>query len=260
MKLIPLGTAGFIPTNGKETASYLIILDKSAILLDTGTGVKRLPERNIEKHLKKISELHIIFSHLHHDHTAGFTWLLRLWTKELVLHLPTEPFVQFNGIKALSQLTSSPFFALEVSKWSNIKEIKAIDSSEIIIDKTKLQFIPQQHSGGSVGIRINNFSYITDTESRKEIHSFIDGSDLLFIDTMHDKKDYMDMKISHIERAQHGYSIGNANIAKEANIKRMGLIHIDPLYDNKRITNLVYEAKSVFKNSYIPEEGKLYEL
>ena len=260
MKIIPLGTAGFIPTNGKETASYLIISDKTAVLLDAGTGVKKLNEQHLTNQLKKIDDLHVIFSHFHHDHTAGFTWLLRLWPKNLSIYLPDEPFVQFNGKDALSKLTSPPFFALDIDHWPNIKAINLINLFEIKIDDLKINFISQKHSSGSIGIRINNFSYITDTEAREDIHSFIINSELLFIDTMHDDVDYKKLSIANNERIQHGYSIGNAHLALNANIKRMGLIHIDPLYEKKRINNLLCECKKVFRNSFIPEEGKSYEI
>jgi len=260
MKIIPLGTAGFIPTNGKESASYLVIRNDTAILLDAGTGVKRLFEPQIKDLLKGINDLHVIFSHLHHDHTAGVTWLLRLWSGRLYFYLPSTPLVQFDGIEAIKKLTTAPFFALNIDEWPNLGEIYTIVADYIDINGTIVHIIPQKHSGGSIGVRIGNFSYITDTEARDEIKNFIINSELLFIDTMHDKEDYDKMNITEYKRAQHGYSLGNANLALISDVKRMGLIHIDPLYDNERINNLLNESQSIFDNSFIPKEVNIYEI
>ena len=260
MKVIPLGTAGFIPTQGKETLSILLIEKKTAILFDAGTGVRRIIEKHIAKLLRGIDVLHVFFSHLHHDHTGGLTWLLRLWEKKLRVYVPSQPLVEFDGIYALEVLTSLPFFALPLKDWPNCKEIVSIREKEFFVNDLLVKSLPQKHAGGSVGFRVREFAYITDTEPRDNHAEFINGCKLVFMDTMHDFSDFQTLDATDSNPAQHGYSIGNAKVAAKANITRLGLIHIDPLYDSNRVRKLLLEAKKEFSGTFIPEEGKVYNV
>lgn len=261
MKICLLGSAGFFPSNSKETSSVLIIDKTTGLLFDAGTGIRRLLEPEIQEQLKGINQLHIFFSHLHHDHTSGFTWLLRLWQKKAKIYVPSRPLVDFDGGSALDILTSPPFFALPIQKWKNISEIVLIDGRDIKIDHLSVKVISQKHGGGgSLGYRINKFAYITDTEPRHEHVNFINGCDLVLIDTMHDVNDFEKQNSTEINPAHHGCSLGNALVAKQANISRLGLIHIDPLYDQDQISQLLLEAQSVFPNAFIPQEGVVYNV
>src|SRR5205085_7229541 len=68
MKLIALGTAGYHPTERRQTACFL--LPELGTVLDAGTGIFRLRE-----HLAT-PQLDIYLTHAHLDHVAGLTFLL----------------------------------------------------------------------------------------------------------------------------------------------------------------------------------------
>ena len=68
MKLIALGTAGYHPTERRQTACFL--LPELGIVLDAGTGMFRLRER------LATTQLDIYLTHAHLDHVAGLTFLL----------------------------------------------------------------------------------------------------------------------------------------------------------------------------------------
>ena len=257
MKIIPLGTAGFIPTNGKETACFLVLIEKTAILFDAGTGVRRI--REIGRHLAGIEDLHVVFSHFHHDHTAGFTWLLRLWAGNLHFYVPSSPVIESDGLENIERLTAPPLFSLPLSKWPNFRGAARFLGEDLEIEGHKIQLLKQRHNGGSVGFRIGSFSYITDTEPRRHHISFIRGSELVFMDTMHDAADFEAMNISEANPAEHGWSRGNAQIAHLAGIGRLGLIHVDPLYDHSRCTSLLEETRQIFDASFFPQEAEVYQ-
>lgn len=123
-----------------------------------------------------------------------------------------------------------------------------------------ISVLPQRHHGGSVGLRIGKFAYITDTEPEDKHSRFISGCDLVFVDTMHDRHDYQSLNLKNNQRAEHGWSIGNGELAFQSGIKQLGLIHIDPFYNDSRIRNLLSEAKEKFPNVIIPQEGTLYRV
>ncbi len=67
MKLILLGTGGFIPTDQTQTACFM--LPEAGILLDAGTGLYRM-----SKYLQT-AELDIYLSHAHGDHSHRLAFL-----------------------------------------------------------------------------------------------------------------------------------------------------------------------------------------
>jgi len=260
MKIIPLGIAGFIPTESRETSSILLIVDKIAILFDCGTGLKRLMLKKIQDELSSVDSVYVFLSHFHMDHLAGLPWLLKLVDKPLHFYVPSNPLIESDGIENLNIITNNPFFGLEIPKWPNFGSINSFNSDVVYIENKAIKINKQYHSGGSVGFRIDDFSFITDVEPQEKDIKFIEGSSLLLLDTMYDKLNYDDLISKSTTILDHGYSIGNAIIAKKSNVKQFGLIHLNPLYDSRRIAQLLGESKSVFKNSLIPEETNIYTL
>lgn len=258
IRICLLGSAGFIPTGNKETMSVLLIQGKTAILLDAGTGIRRFTDPRIQHHLQGIDTLNVLFSHLHHDHTCGFTWLLRLWTGEIKVYVPSQPLVEYDGIRAMGSLTSPPLFALPLAEWRNCKGIIAIQRKELDIEGITVRIIPQRHRDGSIGFRMGNFAYITDTEPRRDHAEFLQDCDLVLMDTMHDIADFHALNVTEAKPADHGYSVGNARVAVNAHVRRLGLVHIDPLYDAGRVSRLLQETQDVFPGAFIPEEGQFY--
>ena len=256
MKIIPLGIAGFIPTENRETISILLIIDKIAIIFDCGTGLRRLMLKKIQNELSSVDAVYVFLSHFHMDHIAGLPWLLKLVDKPLHFYVPTNPLIESNGVENINIITNNPFFGLEIPKWTNFGSINSFSNDVVCIENKVIKVNKQLHSGGSVGFRIDNFSFITDVVLQEKDIKFIEKSDLLLLDTMYDKFDY-DNSNSNLD---HGYSIGNAIIAKKSNIKQLGLIHLNPSYDSSRISRLLDESKNIFKDTLIPEETGIYTL
>jgi ribonuclease BN (tRNA processing enzyme) len=260
MKVIPLGTAGFIPTNGKETISILVIDDKTAILFDCGSGVKRLNDPFVRSELSGINEFNVVFSHFHHDHTIGFSWLLRLSERPINFFVPDFPLIECNGVETLKTLSDLPYFALELEKWPNFHSMTSFNSDDHLnIGGLSVDFIQQIHAGGSVGYRIKDFAFITDTEPRDKHVDFIAECSLVLMDTMHNISDFSKLGSNAGSPAQHGYSEGNGKVANKAKVDKLGLIHIDPFYDNSQINNLLFECKAFSPNAFIPNELEIYE-
>src|SRR3989344_8948195 len=72
MTIIPLGTNGFFPSFGRQTMCFAILLGKTLIILDAGSGLFRLAEPIGKKLLTGVDTIHIYLSHYHLDHTFGF--------------------------------------------------------------------------------------------------------------------------------------------------------------------------------------------
>ena len=83
MKLTFYGVRGSIPTPGAEYAKYggntacchIELNDGTDIILDAGTGIKKLGE----KLARKDNELHLLLTHNHWDHIQGFPFFVPIY-------------------------------------------------------------------------------------------------------------------------------------------------------------------------------------
>lgn len=257
MKVFALGTGGFIPTAQRETSCYLVRRGSGAILLDAGTGVANLARPEIRQELSGVDRLDVIPSHLHLDHIGGLTWLLRLWVGEIVIHVPTAPLIEADGVHAVSTFTSPPYFSLPMTEWPQRVTVVPLASRSLTLPSGTVSVMPQRHSGGSVALRLGGLGFVTDTFPGEEHVGFLRGADLLLIDTMHDRQDYESMRRRGID-LDHGYSTGNAELADRAGIRRLGLVHIDPSYDDTRVGQVESQAREAFPGAFVPSDCSSY--
>src|SRR5262245_7142883 len=68
MKVVLLGTAGYHPSNRRQTSS--LVLPELGLAFDAGTSLFRIPR------YLQTRTLDICLSHAHLDHVAGLTFLL----------------------------------------------------------------------------------------------------------------------------------------------------------------------------------------
>lgn len=258
MKILPLGVGGWIPNEYRQTACVILIKKDHCVIFDLGTGISRLLEPRFKTLLNSISRLDIVLSHFHLDHCVGLTWLPKIWGKEFSIYAPTKPWVDCKYLDALDKLTTPPFFALPLNKYPGGVDIIPIKKTEIQIGEFEITVIPQIHSGGSLGFRVGkNFAYITDVDPDEKHVEFMKNVKLAFVDTMYDRELYTNATVNFTKKTDHGYSEGVAVLCKEADIVELGLIHLNPGFGIKETTNLLSEARRLFKNTFIPEEGKM---
>src|SRR5688500_4269029 len=76
MKLLLLGTAGYHPSEQRQTAC--LMLPEAGIVLDAGTGFFR-----VRQHVQTPT-LDVLLTHAHLDHVVGLTYLLSTaWERQL---------------------------------------------------------------------------------------------------------------------------------------------------------------------------------
>jgi ribonuclease BN (tRNA processing enzyme) len=162
MKLIPLGTNGYHPSHGRQTSSYVVLLEKTAFLLDAGTGVARMREPGVAEAIRGYDTLHVILSHYHLDHIAGLYFLNHWPGREKVIYAPTQPYIDADPREAVERLFRPPVNSFTLER--NNLRIVPVSREHMEIGGVHVRFWPQQHPGGSVGVRIGDeLAYMTDT-------------------------------------------------------------------------------------------------
>ena len=99
------------------------------------------------------------------------------------------------------------------------------------------------------------FSYITDTAYNESIAPFVNNSDLLICEGM-----FEEALIDSAKEKKHMISKQSALIAKNGNVKKLGLIHYSSRYMEKDLQKLLEEALSVFPNTVLTRDRMLFDL
>ncbi len=255
MEIIPLGTNGFFSSFNRETACYAIPYGKILILLDAGTGLFRLAEKEGQTLLKKAKEIHIFLSHLHLDHTFGFYCAFKLFKGKRV------QVFSFQGRKVFVELNSLNYFPIDYQKehrnfcWSKIEEgMKIISGYQVSVIKQN----HRQEVSLAFRLKFNStcekekrkeLAYVTDSEPTESLVDFVKEVPLLLIEHSERGKKILPKEGSDLEKnIQDGHitTYGAALIAKRARIGRLILIHHKPFLTNKQIISHSDYARSIF--------------
>lgn len=99
------------------------------------------------------------------------------------------------------------------------------------------------------------FSFVTDTMYLPSIAPEVQGSDLLICEGMF-SRDCSDQA----KEKKHMTSTQAAQIAKEAGVKKMGLIHYSPRYTDNDLHVLLVEAREVFPETVLTKDRMKFDI
>ena len=163
MRLIPLGSGGWIPTAKRSTSCFLVEVEDRLIILDAGTGLHKLG--NYLDILDKYEHVDIMLSHYHLDHIIGLSYLPK-WTKEKILTIwgPGKKYYKRSCEKILTKFTSPPYFSEPIKNFGKEVYLKDYDEKGFMIGDLAVTITPQKHSNPSFAITLGNLlHFATDT-------------------------------------------------------------------------------------------------
>lgn len=245
MQLVFLGTGGYHPNERRHTAS--IMLPEVGVVLDAGTSFFRMPE------YLQTRDLQIFLSHGHLDHICGLTFpIVPLMTEELDT---IEVFGNARTLKAVNKhLFSDEVFPVALPR---TEFIPLPDSIEVphggVVTHCDLE-----HPGGAVGYRIDwpghSLAYITDTAAPGEYGQFVEDVDLLIHECY-----FPDEMSDWANKTGHSHTSPVAQLAKDAGVGRLALVHIDPQRSDDDPIDLE-QARSIFPETFIAEDKMMIEI
>lgn len=255
MKIIPLGTNGYFPSFGRQTACYAIPYKKKLIILDGGSGLFRLGEPEGRKLIEGVQEVFLFLSHYHLDHTFGFYAAFQLLENKKVYVFGSKQ------KKVFSELAKLNYFPVDFEKKHSNFEWKTSKIGENKIDDFSVKVRKQYHRGeGSLAFRFDfpsfasasageGFAYVTDSEPTKEGIEFVRDVPLL----LHEHGVIGDKRQPFEEQIENGHvtSVGAAMIAKEARVGKLVLIHHNPFLDNNALKKQTFTAKTIFPSTKV---------
>jgi ribonuclease BN (tRNA processing enzyme) len=200
------------------------MLPESGVILDAGTSFFRVAGR------LQTDSVQIFLTHAHLDHIAGLTFflvpLLRGTVKRARLYGTTRT------LDAVRQhLFAEPVFPiLPTFECIDLEQSEAIDVPGGVLTHQPLP----SHPGGSRAYRIDwptgdgtpakSLAYVTDTSVDGSYTEFVRGVDLLIHECY-----FPDDKAVWAEQTGHSHTTPVAELAREAGVRRLVLVHVDPL-------------------------------
>ncbi len=255
------GARGSIPVSGREYLKYggdttcLEIRSKNdeIIIVDTGSGVRRLGNRLLSE---KRFEYNIIFTHSHWDHILGFPFFKPIYDERATLNLMGCPTTQGNLKKLLSRTMSQPFFPFPFDKLK--ANINYSDECPAIlrIDSIEIFTINLSHPNSGMGYKFvedgKEFVFLTDNElgfihrngrSFEEYSEFARCADLLIHDAEYTTDQYKVTKTWG-----HSTYVDALNLAFTSQVKRLGLFHHNQDRSDAEQDAIVQECRDVIKS------------
>lgn len=232
MRLVLLGTTGYHPNDQRQTACLLI--PECGVMLDAGSGMYRAAE------YLETSELAIFLSHAHLDHVIGLTYLF-----DLVFQHPLDRVTVYAEAAKLAaieeHLFASPLFPLRPPG-----EFCPLNAEVALAQGGRLRSFPLAHPGGALGFRLDwpghSMAYVTDTAARPDA-GYLDaicGVDLLVHECY-----FRDEQAAWAEKTGHSHTTAVAQLARQAEVGRLLLVHINPLATGADPVDLA-SARAIF--------------
>lgn len=261
MRLTPVGTSGFGVSATRHAPAFLVNDD---ILLDVGEGTTgRLVAWGLP--VARIS--HLLVSHGHWDHVSGFgglVWqqgLVEEKTDALTVHGPRAV------LDALAAILQEPAVPAKLRAFPIHFRPVALESTpdhglsdEIVLPGgITARAAPVTHSIPTVGYRLENQAtgkvlvYTADCSAvdLDSVPPFYANADLL----LHEAS-FPDEMADLARRLGHSTPSQAARVARRAKAKRLVLVHHPPLPPDEPLEQFTRQARAIFPNVEIAEEGR----
>lgn len=233
MRLVCLGTNGLHPNEDGRTACYMI--PELGIVLDAGSGLYR-----ISKYMQT-SELVIYLTHSHTDHFIGLPDCLNGAIRKKIF-IESELRICDENMRIIFDLVKeflnrvrvcAPEITLgEVLKYPELPDVNwcTMEVKDLLPGDGVITYFPLEHTIKCFGFRLDwpghSLAYVTDTIARPESPYIekIKGVNVLLHEC------YMPDSLSNVsEQLGHSHTSAVAQVAAEAQVKRLVLIHHNTL-------------------------------
>ncbi|RJP76198.1 MAG: MBL fold metallo-hydrolase [Desulfobacteraceae bacterium] len=250
---IPVSGKNYIKYGGDTTCMEIRTRSNDIIIIDAGTGIRRLGNQLIEE---KKYHYNIIFTHAHWDHLIGFPFFKPLFIKETEIDIYRCPFPKQYAEKMITKLLEPPNFPKKYNELN--ATIRYIDGCPNQFEIGSVTVIPIRlsHPNGGCGYKFiedgKTFVFLTDNElgfvhsgglERSAYLEFSVNADLLIHDAEYTPLEYK----KQIEWGHSTY-IDALDLAHEAGVKKLGLFHINQERTDSEMDQIEKDCQQISKD------------
>lgn len=263
MKITCWGSRGSIPVSGKPYCRYggdttcIEVRSKNneIIIIDAGTGIRRLGNQLFKE---KPKQIHLLFTHTHWDHLIGLPLFKPLFDKHIKILIKGHSFTSLPFQRILERTMESPYFPVPFSEVESKMSFSEIHLDQTFkIDTIKIIPIILSHPNKGIGYKLiednQTFVFLTDNnlgyqmeggKTFEEYQQFVKDADILFHDAEYLPDEYKEKQTwghSSYEQA--------VNLALKANVKTLGLFHHNQERTDREIDQILKKCKQIIKKS-----------
>jgi phosphoribosyl 1,2-cyclic phosphodiesterase len=233
--------------------------DGSLLILDSGTGIRRL---GASLDGAASARIDILLSHLHLDHLEGLGFFAPLWEAGTELHIWGPPSPTRSLSDRISQYLSPPLFPVRLAEVPARVQLHDTPSEPWTLGSATIRAQQIIHRGPTVGYRIEDggrsLAYLTDHEPALAVDlSAVDpgwvsgfevasGADVLIHDCQYTEEEYP-------ARAGFGHSSTEhvADFARLAGARRLLLFHHDPNHSDDELESLCDRVRELWTDGSV---------
>lgn len=262
------GVRGSIASPGPDTAGVggntscvEVRCGKTRLILDSGTGIRRLGDSLLGQ---GPVEATLLLSHLHWDHIQGLPFFVPAYLPSTRLEIVgSAGGVSSLGAVLASQMTA-PVFPVRLDELGadlHLREVRSGDT--FTIGEARVRAVRLNHPGGVLAYRIEHDGrsvvYATDTEHYAcvdpALRALAEGADVLLYDSQYTPEEYRgDTGRSRVGWGHSTYVAG-AELARAAGVGQYVLFHHDPQRSDAGVADLERRARELFPASVAAREG-----
>ncbi len=264
MRIKCWGSRGSVPVSGSrylryggDTTCLEIQADSGEIIIiDAGTGIRRLGKSLLQRREKNF---YLLMTHSHWDHILGIPFFLPLLSDDCRLTAQDRTFDGLNTREVFGQVMKSPFFPVCLEDYPAQIQFDASLNGRFSIGSINVETIPTSHAKDSLGYKFTengrSFVFITDNElgyahaqsrSIEDYISFCNDATLLFHDA-----EYTDEEYSGKQGWGHSSLSQVLDLAVNAGVGQLGLIHINQNRSDDEMDQMVEHCRRFFKDHHL---------
>ncbi len=252
------GSRGSIPVSGRQYVVYggdttcveITAGSGETIIIDAGTGIRRLGNVLLEQ---QKTQYYMLLTHCHWDHIMGFPFFKPLLYTRNRLVIQDRKFAGFSTKDVLNRVLCPPFFPVRLKDLKADISFDAALNNHFNIGSVEIDAIPTSHSQGSLGYKFTEdgktFVFLTDNElgfahpqgqGFEGYKRFAGYADVLLHDAEYTQAEYLHRKGWGHSSVPHAL-----DLAVEAGVGQLGLIHLNQDRGDHDMDAIVQDCKDI---------------
>jgi phosphoribosyl 1,2-cyclic phosphodiesterase len=258
MKIRCWGARGSIPVSGEDYLAYggdttcieIRTQEDEIIIVDAGSGIRRLGNLLIQEKRDRIS---MIFTHAHWDHILGFPFFKPAYRKGTAIQMFGCPLAQESIQGMISRTMEAPYFPVNFQDLQADISYHEACESNFSIESVTVTPIPLSHPNQGYGYKFTengkNFVFLTDNElafqhpggrTFPEYVKFCRRADFLIHDAEFTEKEYRWSR-----SWGHTVYTDALRLALEAKVEKFGLFHHNQERTDEAMEGIVEDCRRI---------------
>lgn len=248
---------------GGNTPCVEVCVDGQRFIVDAGAGLIELGQalcRDVGCDGSFPADVHLLLSHLHHDHISGLPFFKPALRADSVIHTWCGNLDGASAAAALGEMYRPPLFPITLEQLPATFEHHGFHAGETLrIAGRQIRTCLLNHPSGATGYRFDHngraVCYISDIEHDAsgpppELKAFVAGADLVIYDSM-----FLEEEYCRCIGWGHSTWREGVRLCREGGARAMAMFHLHPDRDDEVHRNIERELALALPGSFVAREG-----